>query len=645
MAEGPGRVADARRAGAWSAGLFFAGLASTGLASAQVQISIADVQVVEGSPAGTTPVDFSVTLSGPSAAPVTASWTTKNGTATAPGDYTAASGVVTFLPGEVSQTLSVDVVQDVVVEPDRTFYVDLSSPSGGVLLKRRGVGTILDDDATSPGVAGLVIVSDGGIPAASGRNRLEWRNPVFASPPALRIRWNERVNPCGPTDYPTSPTAGGSVVTPDVVLVGSHLSQIYEHTGRTLNTNYCYTAWVVYPGPAYSAAAQTTGRPFDATGRVRWKYFTGATAVAAPTGGLDGVVAVSNDLGVHVMERGSSGGLWPPQWSPVQLGGVVQSRSSVVTSDGVSRVFVTSQDGRVQAIDVTTGAVIWSTLLTPAPAQAAPAGIFTAFGGAWDFILVGTNASAGSNRFYALDPADGAIIDYYPKTPDDVMVSMGPISQMASVDYATRRVYLGLVNPTTYSLLCLDLGPPPDALRFAWGMAVANVDQVVTSPVLRGGRVYVGTDTNDVWSVPAATGSPAGSYKKGVGDGGVKGFIFPDRRNGDLYFATNNNVQSLTDNGTALVNKWSNVSVTDASMVVLWPGTNFLYAGSSDVGGNKAGLVEMDVSLADPQPTMKSIVLESISLIVGAPTLDTAYGLVHVGSEAGTFYAVQVPLP
>jgi hypothetical protein len=30
--------------------------------------------------------------------------------------------------------------------------------------------------------------------------------------------------------------------------------------------------------------------------------------------------------------------------------------------------------------------------------------------------------------------------------------------------------------------------------------------------------------------------------------------------------------------------------------------------------------------------------------VVGAPSLDRAYSLIHVGTEAGVFYAVSVPL-
>jgi hypothetical protein len=49
--------------------------------------------------AGTKAFTFTLTLSPASTAPVTVAWTTVDNTATAPADYTAASGVVTFAPG------------------------------------------------------------------------------------------------------------------------------------------------------------------------------------------------------------------------------------------------------------------------------------------------------------------------------------------------------------------------------------------------------------------------------------------------------------------------------------------------------------------------------------------------------------------
>jgi hypothetical protein len=46
-------------------------------------------------------------------------------------------------------------------------------------------------------------------------------------------------------------------------------------------------------------------------------------------------------------------------------------------------------------------------------------------------------------------------------------------------------------------------------------------------------------------------------------------------------------------------------------------------------------------------PTVKSVVLGDGSSVVGAPSLDRGSfpNLVHVGTEAGVFYAVEGPLP
>ena len=70
-------------------------------------LSINDVTVNEG--AGT--ATFTVTLSAPSGLPVTVSYTTANGTATAGADFTTTSGVLNFGPGVVTQTISVPILE------------------------------------------------------------------------------------------------------------------------------------------------------------------------------------------------------------------------------------------------------------------------------------------------------------------------------------------------------------------------------------------------------------------------------------------------------------------------------------------------------------------------------------------------------
>ncbi|WP_409494468.1 Calx-beta domain-containing protein [Amycolatopsis sp. cmx-11-12] len=110
-------------------------------------LSINDVTVNEGSGGAAVPATFTVSLlGGPSPNPVTVQYATANGTATAAADYLAASGTVTFAPGETAKPVTVQVVPDTVDEPNETFTVNLSAPSGAGLVDPTGVGTILDDD-------------------------------------------------------------------------------------------------------------------------------------------------------------------------------------------------------------------------------------------------------------------------------------------------------------------------------------------------------------------------------------------------------------------------------------------------------------------------------------------------------------------
>jgi hypothetical protein len=111
-----------------------------------------DVAVVEGT-GGTTPATFTVRLSSAAVQPVTVSYATADGTATAPADYAAASGVLTFPPGTTGRTVAVSVVGDLSVEPDETFSLQLTSPSGATIADGQAVATIEDDDA--PPLEGL----------------------------------------------------------------------------------------------------------------------------------------------------------------------------------------------------------------------------------------------------------------------------------------------------------------------------------------------------------------------------------------------------------------------------------------------------------------------------------------------------------
>jgi hypothetical protein len=64
----------------------------------------------------------------------TATYTTSDGTAHAPGDYTAKTGTVIFRPGEQYKFINVSLKDDRIPEPTEYFFVTLSNPSPGTTI-------------------------------------------------------------------------------------------------------------------------------------------------------------------------------------------------------------------------------------------------------------------------------------------------------------------------------------------------------------------------------------------------------------------------------------------------------------------------------------------------------------------------------
>jgi hypothetical protein len=115
------------------------------------ELAIGNVVVVEGD-AGTKNAVFSVDLSAPSGQTVSVAWTSADDTATAGVDYVAASGSLTFAPGVTTRTLNVAVNGDQLDEPNETFFVNLSNPSHASISGAQGIGTIITDDSSLPGL-------------------------------------------------------------------------------------------------------------------------------------------------------------------------------------------------------------------------------------------------------------------------------------------------------------------------------------------------------------------------------------------------------------------------------------------------------------------------------------------------------------
>jgi hypothetical protein len=124
--------------------------------------SIASDHVTEGGN-----IDFTVTRSGDTSSAGTVVYTTLNGTAIASGDYTAATGTLSFAAGQTVKTVTVTTVDDTLTEGNETLSLVLSSPTGGNLASASASAsaTIVDNEVaifTIDGATGTTMTEGGG---------------------------------------------------------------------------------------------------------------------------------------------------------------------------------------------------------------------------------------------------------------------------------------------------------------------------------------------------------------------------------------------------------------------------------------------------------------------------------------------------
>jgi uncharacterized protein (TIGR03437 family) len=117
--------------------------------NAPPNVTIDNVTIAEGN-GGPAVATFTVGLSRPApAGGVTFDIGTQNDTATTvDNDYVAKSLVAQIIPaGNATYAFDVIVNGDMTVEPDETFFVNMSNVTGGLLVDGQGVGTIQNDDS------------------------------------------------------------------------------------------------------------------------------------------------------------------------------------------------------------------------------------------------------------------------------------------------------------------------------------------------------------------------------------------------------------------------------------------------------------------------------------------------------------------
>jgi trimeric autotransporter adhesin len=123
-------------------------------------ISIAGATVSEA--AGT--VSLTVSLSAASGLPTSFTWSTSDGTAIAPGDYSTRTAIAgSIAAGATSTTISIPISNDIAVEASETFSVAVGNLVGATAGTVTGTVTITDDDVLPTiSVAGVTVAESAG---------------------------------------------------------------------------------------------------------------------------------------------------------------------------------------------------------------------------------------------------------------------------------------------------------------------------------------------------------------------------------------------------------------------------------------------------------------------------------------------------
>ncbi len=115
-----------------------------------VGVRINDVSITEGN-SKTKNLTFTISLTNALSNSVTVSYATSDNTARIDdSDYTSKTGNISIRAGSTSATVSVSIRGDTRVESNETFFVNLTGVVGASIIDGQGIGTILNDDGSTP---------------------------------------------------------------------------------------------------------------------------------------------------------------------------------------------------------------------------------------------------------------------------------------------------------------------------------------------------------------------------------------------------------------------------------------------------------------------------------------------------------------
>jgi hypothetical protein len=265
-------------------------------------ISAADASIVEGN-SGPAILKIPVTLSLPTSVPVSVSYATADGTATAGSDYVATGGTLTIPPGSTTGEVAVTVNGDRVFETSETLLVNLTSVTNGVLTDAQAVGTITNDDAAGLSIADVSVAEPpSGTRTATFTVTLA---PTAAGPVTVQYA-SANGTATSPADY--AATAGTLTFAPGVA---TQTIPVTINADAVKESPETFTVNLSNPtgGPAV-AFPTGTGRIFDPgnlyTVTPCRLADTRAGQAPALSPGADRVFAVSGRCGVPATARAAS---------------------------------------------------------------------------------------------------------------------------------------------------------------------------------------------------------------------------------------------------------------------------------------------------------------------------------------------------
>ncbi len=228
-------------------------------------------------------MSFAVTLSTAASGPVTASYTTAGGSATASVDFGSALGTVSFAAGETNKTIAVSAIGDTTVEPNETFTVTLSAPTGATLADAVAIGTIVNDDVPSDTMPPSVTARIPS-PGATG----------IAATSVVTATFSEAVAPATATAGGfTLRAAGAPADVAATVAVNGATASLTPAAALAANTTYTATL----SATVTDLAGNAMGAP------VTWSF----TTVAPPPAGLIAAYAFDETTGATAADASGSG--------------------------------------------------------------------------------------------------------------------------------------------------------------------------------------------------------------------------------------------------------------------------------------------------------------------------------------------------